>query len=260
MDRRDFVGSLLAGGAAVALGGREASGARVEPPDKAATWRALSEHRLAKIEARRLRDRYPRRVGRNSKGRPVGGGGAYQVRTITTDQGVSGWAMSWVPDDRLGDIIGRPISELFDIEQGTLPPGDGLDLPLHDLAGNILGKPVYALLGSRGPTLVPVYSGAIYFDDMEPEDNPRGVAGVLASCQQDYDAGYRAFKLKIGRGFKWMPGEEGWQRDIDVTRAVRERFPDCKILVDANDAYTCDQFLKYLTAVADCDLFFIEEP
>ncbi len=261
MQRRDFVGSLLAGGAALAVTGREGRAApKAQPPDKATATRMLSEHRLANMEARRLQDRYPRRVGRNCKGNPAGWGGGYQVRRLTTDKGASGWAMSWVPDERVADLVGRPISELFDLDRGTAADADGLDLPLHDLVGNILGKPVYALLGSQGPTSVPIYTGAIYFDDLEPEDDPRGVAGVLASCQQDYDAGYRAFKLKIGRGFKWMPKEEGIQRDIDVTRAVRERFRDCKILVDANDGYTCDEFLPYLSAVADCGLFFIEEP
>jgi L-alanine-DL-glutamate epimerase-like enolase superfamily enzyme len=237
-----------------------APGQRVTPPDAAAAARALAEHRIAKIEARRIRDRYPRRVGRNSKGRPAGGGGSYQIRRLTTDKGVSGWGMSWVPDERVQQLVGARVSDLFALETGVLDDARVIEIPLYDLIGHILGKPVYALLGSAGPTEQLIYSGAVYFDDMEPEDNPRGIPGVLQSCQQDYDAGYRAFKLKIGRGRKWFPREEGNQRDIDVTRAVHEHFPDCKILVDANDGYTCDDFLRYVTAVADCDLFWIEEP
>ena len=57
-----------------------------------------------------------------------------------------------------------------------------------------------------------------------------------------------------------MPPAEGARRDIEVTRAVREAFPDCRILVDANDACTVDDFLRYVTEVADCDLYCIEEP
>jgi L-alanine-DL-glutamate epimerase-like enolase superfamily enzyme len=72
--------------------------------------------------------------------------------------------------------------------------------------------------------------------------------------------GYRAFKLKIGRGNRWMEPEAGLRRDIEVTRAVRERYPESPILVDANDGYTCDGFLRYLEAVADCRLYWIEEP
>ncbi|MFZ5831954.1 MAG: enolase C-terminal domain-like protein [Planctomycetota bacterium] len=77
------------------------------------------------------------------------------------------------------------------------------------------------------------------------------------------DAGYRAFKLKIGRGRKWMPGDAGLQRDIAVTKAVtkavHEAFPDCRVLVDANDSYSVDEASKYVVAVADCDLYWIEE-
>jgi len=264
MDRRHFIMSLIVGriGGLVMNSTQHASSKSQSSSgfEKSAAMRTLSEHRLAKIEARTLKDRFPRGVGRNARGNPAGRGGSYQIRILTTDKGVSGWGMSWVPDERVTGLVKTPISELFDLENGEHPQAEVIALPLYDLVGNILAKPTSALLGSQGPTAVPIYSGAIYFDDLEPENNPRGIAGVLASCQQDYDKGYRAFKLKIGRGFKWIPGEEGIQRDIEVTHAVRERFSDCKILVDANDGYTCDDFMRYLTAVADCDLYWIEEP
>ena len=65
---------------------------------KSAAMQKLSEHKLAKIEVRTLRDRFPRRIGRNAKGKPAGRGGSYRIRILTTDKGVSGWAMSWMPD------------------------------------------------------------------------------------------------------------------------------------------------------------------
>lgn len=264
MNRRTFVKSLIAGGAGFLIM-NDKQHASEQPQgsssfDKSAAVRELGEHRLTSIEARKLRDRFPRRVGRNAKGRPVGRGGSYQVRILTTDKGVRGWAMSWVPDERVTGLEGMRISDLFDLENGASPKAEGIAMPLYDLVGHILGKPVYEFIGSQGPTELPIYSGAIYFDDLEPEDEPRGVAGVIASCQQDYDLGYRAFKLKIGRGYKWMPSDAGTRRDVEVVRAVRKRFPDCKILVDANDGYTADGFMRYLTAIADCDLYWIEEP
>ena len=149
---------------------------------------------------------------------------------------------------------------MFDIDTGTLNYARQLDQPLYDLVGKILNLPVFELLGARGPQNIPVYSGEIYFDDLRPSHNPEGIANIVAGCRQDYRIGYRAFKLKIGRGFKWMPRLQGIQRDIDVTRTVREHFPDCKILVDANNGYTVEDFCNYLSAVKDCDLFWIEEP
>ena len=116
------------------------------------------------------------------------------------------------------------------------------------------------MLGAKGSTQVPIYSGSIYFDDLIPEESPRGIPGILAACQQDYATGYRAFKLKIGRGLKCMSPHDGLQRDIDAVHAVRHAFPDCKILVDANDAYSCEDFCRFLDGVAECDLFWIEEP
>ena len=220
----------------------------------------LEHHRLERIEAVRSRDTFPRYVGRNAKGNPQKYGGGNQIRILTTDQGAQGWAASSVPDEAVLPLIGEKISDLIDPDTGALERAMGLDQPLHDLAGRILDTPVYRLLGAKGPTQVPIYSGAIYFDDLEPEDTPRGVPGIVASCRQDYEAGYRAFKLKIGRGFKWMDPEAGLQRDVDAVRAVREAFPDCRILVDANDAYTCDGFMRFLDGVADCDLYWIEEP
>lgn len=248
MNRRNFVRSLAAG--AVGLG----------TTPEAAFGRTLAEHRIARMDVRQLRYRYPRFVGRNAFGKPAGRGSRVQVRIITTDKGAQGWAQSWLPEERVAKYVGAPLSDLFDSDGGPLEETGGWDQALYDLAGNIIGKPVYEMLGGKGPREIPVYSGAIYFDDLTPEDQPRGVTGVVASCQQDYDHGYRAFKLKIGRGFKWMDPSEGRERDIRVTLAVRERFPDCKILVDANDGYTCDDFLRYVTAVKDCELFWIEEP
>ena len=228
--------------------------------NKAAAERTLAEHRITSIRARRLRDRFPRRVGRNAKGGHAGRGAAFQARIITTDQGVTGWGMAHGSRPEIRRFIGKRVGDLFDMDRGVADEAFQLQIPLYDLVGRILRVPVYELLGSAGPMAVPIYSGAIYFDDLDPPSRPRGVAEVVASCQQDYDAGYRAFKLKIGRGFRWMDREAGIRRDIEVTRAVRERFGACRILVDANDGYTCADFIRYLNGVADCDLYWIEEP
>ena len=42
--------------------------------DKAAAARELAVHRIVKITARQVRDRFPRSIGPNSRGQPVGGG------------------------------------------------------------------------------------------------------------------------------------------------------------------------------------------
>jgi L-alanine-DL-glutamate epimerase-like enolase superfamily enzyme len=137
-----------------------------------------------------------------------------------------------------------------------------LDVALHDLAARILGVPVHQMLGGRGTPAVPCYSGAIYFDDLDlgPDGAPRGIDGVLASCAEDVEAGYRGLKLKIGRGNRWMPTEEGFRRDIDVVRAVRAAHPEVRLLVDMNDGYDPARTVRFLEETADCALYWIEEP
>lgn len=254
MQRRDFLRASGTAAAAAWVGTAAAGNVADDWPSD------LAAHRIAKIETLRSVDRYTRSLGPNAKRGPHGRGYARPFRTVTTDEGAVGFAMCWGPDERIKPFIGAKVGDLFDPDVGTDDEAFLLDYVLHDLAGIILRKPVYKMMGAKGPTANDIYSGAIYMDDLIPTGNPRGIEAVLAACQMDYDAGYRAFKLKIGRGRKWMPRAEGDRRDIEVTRAVRERFPDCKILVDANDSYSVDGFLKYVTAVADCDLFWIEEP
>ncbi len=262
IDRRGFLrmtGSALVASEIVSV--RQASafvtGAEF---DKAAASRELAAHRIVKITARSVRDRFPRSIGPNSRGRPVGRGGSYRVHTITTNKGVEGWAMCHLTEEAVRRFVGMRVGDLFDISTGATEEAGALGRALHDLAGNILGLPVWKMIGAAGPKETLLYSGAIYMEDVWPPDSPRGIPAVLAACQQDYDVGYRAFKLKIGRGFKWMPRKDGLRRDIEVTHKVKERFPDCRILVDANDAFTVDEAIEYVRSVADCDLYWIEEP
>ena len=221
----------------------------------------LSSHRIAGIEVSELTSRYPRTVGKNSHLGVHGDGPVTPIATIRTDQGAVGWGIIRGTPDTYQDLIGRELTDLFDPEVGVInQQAEPLDFALHDLAGVVLGQPVYQMLGAAGDTVVPCYCGAIYLDDLDPEDAPRGIDVVLENCANDYRLGYRAFKLKIGRGYKWMDQAEGLKRDIDVTRAVHEHYPECSILVDANNGYTGSGFLEYLGGVRDCDLFWVEEP
>ena len=223
----------------------------------------LYDERLAHVEPFRLRSRYPRRIGRNARLLDHGTGIAEEAVLLRTASGATGWGLlgPGASAEGLRALAGRRLGDLFDpaagvVDDAALP----LDAALHDLAGAVLGVPVHELLGGAGRPLVPCYDGAIYQDDLDPPESPAGVDAVLACCRDDHARGFRAFKLKIGRGFRWLDPEAGLRRDIEVTRAVRERFADCAILVDANDGYTACGFASYLAAVVDCDLYWIEEP
>ena len=56
------------------------------------------------------------------------------------------------------------------------------------------------------------------------------------------DAGFLAFKIKVGRGYKWMEREAGLKRDIEVIHAIRELIgPHLGIMIDANNGYTPEE-------------------
>ncbi|HEY9290421.1 MAG TPA: enolase C-terminal domain-like protein [Microlunatus sp.] len=215
------------------------------------------------IELVDLPTRYPRTVGRNARLGSHGDGGTSTVAIVSTDSRRTGWGLveGAVSADMINAVVGHPLSELIDPDQGVRENRHlWLDPALHDLLGVVLDLPVYAMLGNRGSRTVEVYDGAIYFDDLDPSSEPRGPEVVLANCRSDWALGYRAFKLKIGRGNRWLDRIQGDRRDIEITRSVREVFPDARILVDANDGYDLDGFLDYLQAVADIGLYWIEEP
>ena len=225
----------------------------------------LEYHTIEKVSSKKVRIVYPRYVGKNATRGNHGWGYDETVCELVTDKGAKGWGVvRWghSEEDAFEYVIGKKVSELFSPELGLLDPAASYcDVALHDLAGIILNKPVYELMGASKPKIAPCYSGMIYFDDLTPfYGKPAGVDIILKECQFDYDVGYRQFKLKIGRGHKWMPKAAGIQRDIEVTRLVAEAFPDCDILVDGNDGYPIDEFEQYLKGIQGVKLFWIEEP
>ena len=80
---------------------------------------------------------------------------------------------------------------------------------LWDLAGKILKRPVYQLLGGTGPGKVPVYDGSIYFSDLLPQYAAKWQDRFKEEIDMAMQAGHRAFKIKIGRGKKSMERESG---------------------------------------------------
>ena len=226
---------------------------------------ALDYHVFDCIEFTEVQLRYPRLVGRNAQKGIHGYGPKVNVCSIHTRQGAKGIGMlrgSQKDAETLFTTIkGKKISDVFSVEKGVIDAKLSVfDIPFHDLAGIVLDKPVYKLLGRETPFVTKCYSGMIYIDEIDPDGNAVGLDKIIEECRYDYERGYRQFKLKIGRGKQWMLPETGLQKDIEVTKLVHHYFPDCDILVDANDGYDVDTFVQYLKGVEDVPLWWIEEP
>lgn len=222
---------------------------------------SLSHHTIASIERIEVTARYPRVIGRNAVLGSHGTGPTCPAVVLRTSEGAAGWGLvRW--NMPVGDeLVGKGLDLLIDPALGVIDDRAAwADFALHDLAGVVLGKPVYQMLGGRGATSVAIYDGSIYFDDLDPEHEPRGIGALLQNVRDGWSAGYRAFKLKIGRGHTWVPAREGLERDVLVTRAVHEAFPTASLLVDGNNGFSLDSSLEYLEQVSDVGLFWVEEP
>jgi len=74
------------------------------------------------------------------------------------------------------------------------------------------------------------------------------ISTLLAKIESELRAGYQRVKLKI------KPG-----KDVEVVAAVRRRYPEIKLMVDANSAYRIEQ-LELLKMFDQHDLMMIEQP
>jgi muconate cycloisomerase len=126
-----------------------------------------------------------------------------------------------------------------------------IEIALHDLVGRATGRPVYAVLGGKARSRMSVLA-VIGSED---------AAADLREAQQRWNAGYRAFKIKVGLG--------GPEADAVRTRilcealkrqAVSQQGEVCLISADANQGFSVDGALHYVRAVADCGLDFFEQP
>jgi O-succinylbenzoate synthase len=177
-------------------------------------------------------------------------------------QGVSGWGESTAGEDPyysyetletawhiIRDYIwpllkGREIasaSEVWDLLariRGHNMAKGGVETALWDAEAKQKNIPLAKLLGGARDEISCGVSIGIQPD----------IETLLAKVEKELIAGYQRIKIKI---------KPGW--DIEPTRALRERFPRIRLMVDANSAYRLEDaaLLKQLDAFY---LIMIEQP
>lgn len=219
------------------------------------------------IEWTRLEGRRPRKAGCNARLGEHGEIVRPPIARLTTGDGVQGFGWAWISPEGVRDLVGFSLSEaLTQTRDGLLCVADAyraLEYPILDLAGRLAGQPVYALLGGdRGaePLRVPCYDTSLYIDDLHLADDDEAAALIASEALAGYEAGHRAFKIKVGRGALHMPLEAGTRRDIRVILAVREAVgPACRIMIDANNGYNLNLTKRVLAETAEAGLYWIEE-
>ena len=118
-----------------------------------------------------------------------------------------------------------------------------IEMALFDALGRATGQPLHALLGraqrSRIPLLRMVGTGKLDAD--------------LAEAERSKAEGYVTYKIKVGIADP--------HTDAARTRAVCEVLgPDVLVCADANQAWSVDDAITYVQAVADTSLAFFEQP
>lgn len=141
-------------------------------------------------------------------------------------------------------VIGQELSQPtdffseFEKVRGHQMAKAGLEMAFWDLVGKTQGRSLKQMLaGVRERVEVGVSVGL--------QDSPQELVRVVAEYIRQ---GYRRVKIKI------KPG-----RDVGDAQAVRAEFPDLRLQVDANSAYTLDS-ASVLKPLDDLGLLLIEQP
>ncbi|MEX2188617.1 MAG: mandelate racemase/muconate lactonizing enzyme family protein [Pirellulales bacterium] len=180
---------------------------------------------------------------------------------LFTNAGVEGIGACRVDEKTARALLGKNPLDFFRREKHHMsgPLGNGT-MPLWDLAGKLLEQPAYKLLGGAGSERVPVYDGSIYFADLLSQYSDRWQDRFREEIDQGRERGHTAFKIKIGRGAKWMPREAGDARDLAVIETIRQHAgADVLLGVDANNGYDLAGAKTLIDRTADANIAFVEE-
>ncbi|HET9730448.1 MAG TPA: enolase C-terminal domain-like protein [Acidimicrobiia bacterium] len=199
-------------------------------------------------------------IGRNAK-RDVHGAQATETAIrIYTDRGIDGIGFARITPAQANAIVGKSLAELWDSASVACSALGRADHALYDLVGKALNRPAWSLMGGSGPEWVPVYDTTLYFSDLLPEHARIGASRLVDEIEDGLAQGFLAFKVKVGRGARWMDAKSGLARDIEVVRKLAAAAPvGVKLMADANDQFTFDAACRFLDAVGE-HLWFLEEP
>lgn len=199
-------------------------------------------------------------IGRNAKKEVHGIEAVEPAVRIHTDHGIDGIGFGRITQAEANALIGKSLADIWQPGQGMESPLGRADHALFDLVGKALGLPAWELMGGGENAWVPVYDTTLYFSDLLPEHAGRGIARLVEEMEYSLDQGHRAFKIKVGRGARWMDAVSGLARDIEVVNTLARAAPSgVQFMADANDQYGLETARRFLGEIGE-HLAFIEEP
>ncbi|MEE8554897.1 MAG: mandelate racemase/muconate lactonizing enzyme family protein [bacterium] len=119
-----------------------------------------------------------------------------------------------------------------------------VDIALWDMAARRAGEPLWRYLGGHNPN-VPCYAGGI--------DLLFTLDALLEQTQKNLEKGFRAIKMKVGR--------PRLSEDLERVAKMRQTLgPDFPLMVDANMRWRVDEAIRASRALAEHDVYWLEEP
>ena len=117
-----------------------------------------------------------------------------------------------------------------------------LDIACYDLMGRLAGRPACDFMGGRGAETLPLAA-------LIPLGAPDGMIDLALAFQR---GGTRTFRLKLGRGV---------ESDRAIVARAREALGDgVRLRVDYNQAYTPDEAVRAIQAIAPYGIDCAEQP
>ncbi|MEP4079539.1 mandelate racemase/muconate lactonizing enzyme family protein [Haloferula sp.] len=124
----------------------------------------------------------------------------------------------------------------------------GLDMAMFDLKGKLLGVSASELMGGRRVDKLECYATGMYFRKI-PENDLLDM--ILEEARGYVDQGFKAMKIKVGKNIEF---------DKRQIRAMREAFPDVRLMADSNHAYDLPEAIEIGRVLEECLFDWFEEP
>jgi L-alanine-DL-glutamate epimerase-like enolase superfamily enzyme len=140
----------------------------------------------------------------------------------------------------------------------------GIDIAIWDIIGQATKTPLYRLLGGYRDTLDAYASAGFYAKNKDAKELAEEVGGYV-------ERGFRTVKIKVGRNpdvmlnplhdmnardYATTPFDE----DIERVRAASKAAGKAKLAIDANNAWTAPVALRFMRAISDIEIAWLEEP
>ncbi len=114
----------------------------------------------------------------------------------------------------------------------------GVECAIWDLEARLENKPLWQLIGGTQPVINSGVSIGLQ----------SSIEKLLEKVAIEVEAGYQRIKLKI------KPGQ-----DVELVKAIRQKYPNILLSVDANSAYTLDD-IEVMRELDKYNLLMIEQP